>query len=33
MLGNVAFLKILILSAKADVVPCAQHDPQYYGMC
>ena len=24
---------ILIRSASADVVPCAQHEPQYCGMC
>ena len=31
--GQMPFLKMLILSAKALVVPCAQHEPQYWGMC
>lgn len=33
ILGNYPLLRMLNLSAKDEVVPCAQHDPQYCGIC
>jgi len=33
MSGQAALRAILILSERAEVAACAQHEPQYWGTC